>query len=139
MAYRLQKEKEDICLECGDRMPYGSGRQGRKFCCTKCKDDYHNKKKRTSRLAKLRIINALERNYEILDTLLSQGVTTVDFYELKVLGYDLEFVTSSRKYKRVMECCCFDIKFLMCGHQIRSLTKINSLPEGLDGNVKGNK
>lgn len=138
MAYRLQRE-EAFCLECGDRMPYGSGREDRKFCCSKCKDNYHNRQRRLSRLAKLRIIHALERNYEILDDLLTKGITTVDFYDLKVLGYDLDFVTSSRKYKRVMECCCFDIKYIMCGHQIRSMTKIKSFDNMLDENIKGNE
>lgn len=136
MAYRIKTE-EAFCLECGDMMPYG--RKDRKFCCTKCKDDYNNRQRRMSRLAKLRIINALERNYDILDKLLSQGITSVDFYELKVLGYDPDFVTSSRRYKRYLECCCFDIKFLMSTHQICSMTKIMSLPDAVDDNVKGNE
>ena len=125
MDYRNNEENRQfsLCLECGDEIHYG--RTDRKFCCESCKNRYNNRKSRDSRNAKLRIINALYKNYKVLDRMLKLGLESMDLTELKHLGFDPAFVTSYRKFRRHDEFCCFDIRFIMTPNKIYSVSRLH--------------
>lgn len=110
------------CLECGDEIRYG--RPDRKFCCEACKNRYNNRKARTSRNTRLRVMNALDRNYRLLDHLLKLGMDSFDLVELRHMGFEPAYVTSYRRLRCHDEFCCFDIRFIMTATKICSLSRL---------------
>ena len=106
MSYRKSQDPVPTCLECG-RVVYG--RSDKKFCSPGCKDRWHNRKMHVYNKMRLKIMNALDRNYTILTRLLSQGIHTIDRVDIVQLGFRLDCVTSYRKVNRHDECRCFDI------------------------------
>lgn len=71
MDYVIEKAPKHRCLECGEEIDYG--RINKKFCCTKCKNDFHNKRLQHAHAVKARVQNVLEKNYAILERLLKRG------------------------------------------------------------------
>lgn len=122
--------KAGICLECGDSIGYG--RTDRKFCCDACKNKYNNRKTRSSRVIKLRILNALDKNHRILEHLLRMGVTSIDISSLKQLGFNMDYMTSCHKTRGHTEIWCFDIRFEVTETRVRSISRVQAfiLPEG---------
>ena len=117
--------EEIICLECGEQIPYV--RTNKKFCCEKCKNTYHNKIARSHRLSKLRILNALDKNYRILSKLLGIDIHSVDLIQAKQLGFELSYVTSYRKVRTRNEYCCFDIRFKISETKLYDISRITIL------------
>ena len=122
MAY-VKKENEHVkhCLECG-RTVYG--RPDRKFCCSGCKDRWHNRQMHVYSKLRLKIMNALDRNYTILTRLLAQGIRTIDRVDIEHLGFRLDCVTSYRKVNRHDECRCFDIKYILTPGCLRRIERM---------------
>ena len=127
MAYKIVEESEGRCLECGESIHYGS-RIDRKFCCDKCKDSYHNKNKLINRKHIQRTNRILEKNHRILRTLHENKVIEIEINELKVLGYNMDYVTSycKRGYKTIL--CCYDMQFIFSGSRLKNLTKLRCFP-----------
>jgi len=115
--YEKKKVKATHCLECGDVIPYG-GRADRKFCCPKCKSKYHNKVTNDGRGIKLKILNALAKNYSILEELISTGTESITLTDAETLGFKTAYATSFHKRERHLEYSCYDIKYCV------SLTRI---------------
>ena len=126
MQYKIEKNGDGCCLECGDAITYG--RPDKKFCSTSCKNRWHNREGKGVRIYKLRVRNALDRNYMILNDLLKAGVKRMDLLQLRGLGYDPGFVTSMDLSGRRREFMCYDIRFRLSDHQISGLSKIRVAP-----------
>lgn len=130
MGYDTEKHVEERCLECGDIIAYG--RPDKKFCCTSCKNRWHNREGKGVRVYKLRVRNALDKNYMILNDLLKLGVRRMDMLQLRGLGYDPGFVTSMDLSGKRREFMCYDIRFRMSDHQISAISKIRVAPRRSD-------
>ncbi len=120
--------KQGSCLECGDPILYG--RQDKKFCCESCKNKYNNRKTRSSKISKVRVLHALEKNYDILRKLLRHKVNSIDMTDLRHLGFDFDHVTSYHKYRRSTELWCYDIKITVSGSRVKSIDQVSCLPDG---------
>lgn len=117
------KSEETIphCLECGDPLPYG--RKDRKFCCPSCRNRHHNREARQWRFRYSTIIGILEKNHDILHSLIRIGIRSIPKTELAQLGYRMGFVTSSGREGRRTVCRCFDIVFTDMETRITGLTQ----------------
>ncbi len=109
MKEYVQDKDEARCLECGDLI--GPGRPDRKFCSARCRNRYNNRKTRSSRSVKIKVLSHLDRNYEILDGLLKYKITSMPKLELANMGFRPEYVTSFKKCRGYAVMCCFDISY----------------------------
>ena len=117
MKYKTRDEEETTCLECGHTIVYG--RKDKHFCSPGCKNRYHNREQRIRKEVRLHTMTALSRNYEILEALLKEDVTSISLSDLAQMGFNPEYVTGHRKgLYRHEEYSCFDIRYY------RSSTKI---------------
>lgn len=114
------------CLECGSRISYGS-RTDRKFCCDKCKNRWHNKRARNSRLFRIRVISALEKNYKILSDLIKMDVDMVPVTVLGQMGFDFSHITGYRKVRKSTEMWCYDISFIVTETLVKSISRLDVL------------
>ncbi len=123
---RTKKQTKCYCLECGTEL---TGRKGKKFCNTDCKNKYNNRKNQTIRRYKEETINRLSRNYEILESLLMEKLPNMGLQELNSLGFDDNCFTSRTKENHGHDTrCCFDISYDITSNKIfnikrKSLTK----------------
>ena len=131
MSYLKKESPLPGCLECGGAV---YGRSDRKFCSTGCKDRYHNRKAHVYNKMRLRIMNALDRNYTILTRLLSQGIRTIDRVDIEHIGFRIDCVTSYRKSNRHDECRCFDIKYILTPTRVRGIERM-PVPFSFDNEV----
>lgn len=137
MEYSKTQDRQETCLHCGGS--FGYGRVDKKFCCEECKNTYHNMKRKERRFIKLRIQNALNKNYSILEKLIAKGISNIDLYDLKLLGYNLEYMTSSRKIRNHTEVWCYEIRFTMTETQIKNIRRMDSLIYEESTNIKRNR
>lgn len=110
------------CLECGENIVYG--RTDKKFCCAGCKNRWHNRQVRNSRIFRMRVMSSLDRNYRILSGLVSDGVTDIEVSTLSQMGFSFTHVTSYRKVRRHTEMWCFDIKFVLTETWVKSISRV---------------
>ncbi len=113
------------CLECGDKIGYG--RSDKKFCCDECKNRHHNHKARSSRFVKRKVISILEKNHEILNGLVRNGVEMVCLSEIMILGFNPGYATAFRKVSHHEKYECFDITYSMTAGRLTSISKIQNL------------
>ncbi|MDY6384555.1 MAG: hypothetical protein SPL26_03355 [Bacteroidales bacterium] len=125
---KIMSEKEERegknCLECGNPIPYGS-RKDKVFCSDHCKNKYHyhsiaNMKFRNKRL---KILNALSRNYEILAALVDGKVKSISMNELILSGFNPNYMTSSCNSRPHNEYWCFDIRYCMTKRKVFNLCR----------------
>ena len=124
MEYKKYERHIPVCLECGDRIRYG--RTDKKFCCEECKTKNYNERVKRSRMFKRRVMNALMRNHEILEKLMRADVDSIDLLSLTSMGFSPSLMTSFRKCGKHDECSCFDIRYIMTGTRIYSISKIEN-------------
>lgn len=124
MVYKKYVRHMPVCLECGDQIRYG--RTDKKFCCDECRARNYNDRVRKSRASRRRVLNALSRNYEILENLIKTDVDSADMLSLVSMGFIPSFMTSFRKCGKHDECSCFDIRYIMTGTRIYSISKIEN-------------
>lgn len=122
MSYKINLDSIPQCLECGQLMQFG--RTDRKFCCEKCKNDFNNRKNKDSRNLKIRILNAIEKNYSILDKLVKLNVSSIDIPEILMMGYKPGFITSHHKVRTHNEYWCYDIKYYQSANRIFSIERV---------------
>lgn len=122
MGYELKKTNEPYCLECGEPLVYG-GRADKKFCSRDCRNLYHNKFYRDTRIVKHRINAALNKNHDVLSLLLKMGVTTMSIPDLAQMGFSREYMTSFQKVGGRTECRCYDIKYFLSPTRIFSIKR----------------
>ena len=111
------------CLQCGAEIPL-TGRPDRKFCCKDCKNQYHNRHRRSPLREELEsaVLHALDANHAILDRLYKMGVRTIELATLSQLGYDARYVTSYLRLGRRSYFTLFDFQFEMTPSQLKRLT-----------------
>ena len=133
MGYTISRKGESSCLECGDSL---NGRKDKKFCCLSCKNSYNNRRYQELRRYRADIMSRLSRNYEILESLLSDGARGARLEDLADEGFDVGCITGSRKYARHLECSCFDICYFRTESRIFNIRR-REIPSGrkLSGRV----
>ena len=124
MGYRKFERQMPVCLECGDKIRYG--RTDKKYCCDECRTRHHNALARDSRAFRRRVMKVLSRNHEILMGLLRADIDSIDLMDILNMGFTPSVVTSYRKCGRHDEYACFDIKFIMTGTRVYSISKIQN-------------
>lgn len=111
----------DHCLECGKEI---HGRIDKKFCSMECKNRYNNRRTFHIRHIKTRIIGALNNNYEILNSLLREELTSAEISDLVDLGFNPSYVTGHHKGRKAHdEYKCFDIKYDQTPSRIINIRK----------------
>lgn len=120
-------ERAVRCLECGEPIP--KGRRDKIFCGEKCKNryHYHYSSKSRARNEKLRVLNALDRNYRILEILIDNGVATVELGVLVLRGFNPYYVTAYKKHRPHDEYWCFDIKYCMSERKVYKISRASVL------------
>ena len=124
MDYGKQVRKTAECLECGDRITYG--RTDKKFCCGECRMKYNNNLLKETRAYRRKVLAMLNRNYEILDELLSKGLDSAELMDIELRGFNSGIVTSYRRTGKHDVFCCFDIKYILTHTRIYSVMKIKN-------------
>lgn len=122
MEYKIKQPGNHVCLECGDIITYG--REDRKFCSDRCKNKYHNDIAHRHRSAQIKVIRALSKNYRILDSLLMEGIYSMNLMDLAQMGYNKEYATSYQKVRGRNEYRCFDIKYCLTPTRIMKIERI---------------
>lgn len=121
MDYEISDVEKSRCLECGEEIDYG--RLNKKFCCSRCKNNFNNRRVQHSRAVKARVQNALEKNYTILDRLIKKGITSLSLAELKDYGFNMDYFTSYSKIHRHDAFSCFDIRFVVMSSSVISIRR----------------
>ena len=122
MAYKKPHLEPLECLECGKEIHYG--RTDRKFCSEECKNKYHNDRHRYSRNVHYKVLNGIERNYDILNRLYRSRISSIDIGDLQALGFRLEYSTGYRKSNRHDEFRCFEFKYYITRNRLFGLKKV---------------
>lgn len=134
MDYYVNKRKQAHCLECGDTIRYG--RTDKKFCCDKCKARHYNNLARSGRMFRNKVISMINRNYDILESLLRDGADSVDLVDLISMGFAPGVNTSYRRSGRRDVYTCYDIKYVMTATKVYSITKIKNLSVNLQAETE---
>ena len=125
MRYRKRPEEDaQHFLECGGEIAYS--RKNKKFCSDGCRVRHHNHHHRFLRHYKRMVMTILDRNYEILDDLISRGVEAVWVADAIALGYNPAYVTSYRRHGKRVMCHCYDICYITTDNRMTSISKIQN-------------
>lgn len=131
MNYKIKTNEDDCCLECGCAL---TGRKNKKFCSLGCKNAYNNRRISNIRKYKSDIMSRLAKNYELLESLLAEKITSIPLEELKSLGFDDSCMTGhSNGQRKHEECSCFDLVYYRSGSKIFGLRRLDVGGVGKDG------
>lgn len=122
MNYKKPEQERLECLECGKEIQYG--RSDKKFCCEACKNKYHNNRHKYSRNMHFKVLNGIEKNYDILCKLHRSHVMSIDIGDLVALGFKTEYSTGYRKSNRHDEYHCFEFKYYITRNRLFGLQKV---------------
>ena len=122
MDYRKPQQETIECLECGKVILYG--RKDKKFCSDNCKNRYHNNKHKFSRNVHYKVLNAIEKNYSILEELYRSHVLSIDIGDLIALGFRTEYSTGYRKSNKHDEFRCFEFKYYVSRNRLFGLRRM---------------
>jgi predicted nucleic acid-binding Zn ribbon protein len=125
MGYENMLEQRAHCLECGEEIVYG--RSDKKFCSDECRSHHHNRHHRSGRYYRRMVTSILDRNYEILDDLVSNGVQAIWVADAIAMGFNPAYVTSYRKHGKRTMCHCYDISYITTDNRMTSISKIQNL------------
>jgi hypothetical protein len=81
------------CLHCHDEF---SGREGKLFCGTKCKNTYNNERRKKTIIETQTIDGYLHRNHEILSELCAPNQAKKQYFPKSILiekGFKFEYIT----------------------------------------------
>lgn len=95
-----------------------------KFCSGSCKSRWHYHVDGRNKRIRVKMINALNRNYEILSSLLDEKLTAIEIPDLAQKGYNFSCFTFWRKVRNHNEYRCFDIKYFMSENRVFGLEKV---------------
>jgi Na+-transporting NADH:ubiquinone oxidoreductase subunit NqrB len=129
VEYKKYIRKMPVCLECGNQIRYG--RTDKKFCCDDCKTRHHNSRAKAARSFKSKVLALINRNYEILDALVKDGVDSVELMDLMTMGFVPGMMTSYRRSGKHDVFTCYDIKYIMTSTRVYSIMKIHNLSVNL--------
>ncbi|MCQ2141304.1 MAG: hypothetical protein MJY83_03035 [Bacteroidales bacterium] len=119
--YVINDTHERRCLECGDEL---EGRADMKFCSSECKNKYNNRRSHRRRATRYKVNSILEKNHEVLESLLRLGVHSMDLVSLSRMGYNIMYHTASTRARSHAELWCYDIKFCLSENRIFKLEKV---------------
>ena len=88
---------------------------------------YHNRQARRSRVFRLRVMSALEKNYRLLSSLVNSGVSMVEVTTLGQMGFDFYHITGYRKGRKSIEMWCYDIRFTVTENVVKSISRIDPI------------
>jgi len=116
------------CLECG-RDIYG--RPEKKFCCDDCRMRFHYYLATKKSRCKKRILANINRNYEILDSLVENQVKSIDLIEISQMGFVQGCVTGAHKstQKEQMMFCCYDIEYKQSPNRLTNIRRLGKLSD----------
>lgn len=120
--YKKPEHEPLECLECGKEIVYG--RADKKFCSESCKNKYHNNMHKYSRNMHFKVLNGIEKNYDILSKLFRSHVLSIDIGDLIALGFKIEYSTGYRKFNRHDEYRCFEFKYYITKNRLFGLQKV---------------
>lgn len=118
-------KKPSRCLECGEEISYG--RSDKKFCSEDCRSRHHYHQVQSSKTIRRKVMAILNRNYEVLDSLVHAGVEAVWISDVMTMGFNPGFSTFCRHHRKHDEYMCFDIHYRMTPNRISCITKIQNL------------
>jgi transcriptional accessory protein Tex/SPT6 len=107
----MQPEKK-FCLNCQKII---QGRSDKKFCDDFCRNNFNNQLKSTSNNYIRNINNALKKNRNILDTILSEKEATAKTTRQHLLNHGFQFKYSTHSYtnkKGNTYAFCYDYGYL---------------------------
>lgn len=122
MDYKKPHLEPLECLECGKEILYG--RTDKKFCSEDCRNKYHNNKHKYSRNVHNKVLNGIERNYDILNRLHRSHIASIDIGDLLALGFRLDYSTGYRRANRHDEYRCFEFKYYITRNRLFGLQKV---------------
>lgn len=127
MNYKSDEQirKTSHCLECGDEISYG--RTDKKFCCEECRVKHNNSLGQYSRMYRRRVLRSLQKNYEILQNLIRDGVESIDIIELNLLGFNPACITSYQRVHGRVRFSCYDIKYIISENRLFGLTRMTKV------------
>ena len=108
------------CLQCGKKI---AGRTDKVFCSDRCRSLYNYHKSRNRVLVRARIMNALEKNYSLLDALIRLGVHEAEVGELELMGFKTGCATHFTERGKLREYWCFDIRYDISGGRLFNLRR----------------
>lgn len=120
-APKTKSAKPPCCLNCGK--PLGAGRPDRKFCSRTCKNNYHNKETNLYRTARARTVTRIQKNYDVLSSILAMGITSISRTQALQMGMDFIHMTSCCISNGRVECGCFDIKYRLTETKLCNISK----------------
>lgn len=129
MDYKRYERKMPLCLECGNQIRYG--RTDKKFCCEDCKTRHYNNMAKAGRAFKNKVIALLNRNYEILDSIIKAGMDSAERVDIEAMGFVPGMSTSYRRAGKHDVFTCYDIKYIMTKTRLSSIVKIHNLSVNL--------
>ena len=103
------------CLECGKAL---HGRPDKKFCSAQCRIRSNNRRHGYTYASHLALMNAMETNYRILESLLLSGANKASLKELKKMGFNTFVVTGHRRSDHHEQFFCFDICYCQSDSKI---------------------
>lgn len=113
------------CLHCGEQIRYG--RTDKRYCCDECRHTHYNNQLKSSRAYRRRVLSQMMGNYQILDKLLQAEVDSIDLIDVVTMGFAPGVVTSYRRLGKHDEFGCFDIRYIMTGTRIYSISKLENV------------
>lgn len=113
---------ERVCLQCGKEI---EGRKGKKFCSIECKNRYNNSMTSGIRKFKSIVLDSLSMNYSILDSLIKNGITSIELEGLCSMGFNPEVMTGSSRDKcGHSERKCYDIIYCQSNVKLFNIRRI---------------
>lgn len=101
------------------------GRTDKVYCSEKCKNAANYQAKACKTKMKARMIQALDKNYSILNIMMANGTTSIRKEALESLGFDFSVCTSIKKGRCGHTLtCCFDMQYVQTASKIFHLKKM---------------
>ena len=122
--YNETSQDGHVCLECGDELGYG--RADRKFCSDACRNRFHNRHVQSSRRFKQKVNLALDRNYDILDSIRKTSLKSIEVADLENMGFRKDYFTSYVKRSTKELYMCYDIKYAIFHGRVTSISKMET-------------
>ncbi len=118
----MEEELHKRCLECGDEIAYGK-RSDSKFCCTHCRQNWHNRNRNKMHRIKERYDRILEKNYQILLELIESNIHSIDRSRIIAMGFRPEYASKAIHSRSSMLMSCYDISYRMSEQKIFFIDK----------------
>ena len=106
--YKINDASTIHCLECGEPL---YGRTDKRFCSGQCRSKYHRHISYSRQQLISGEMDALLKNYSVLQQLLPLQSKRCPIAILEAMGFRKEFVTRVTKKGKHLEYRCFDISY----------------------------